>query len=247
MFEKGTFNGNMTGNERRAASYLRLYFAIVKGDDNAVFYPPERQQEIDSVTDTNLKAQKQTSWKLLEYAIRDTLNKRIEEFTFKKINGKWTTGEFFFSISHSGNLVCVGLSDAPVGVDIESQSHFIKMVKDPFKFLDKIGTDSEKKLYKSPSIGRLIELWTGKESNFKRSNLSTFVPSKVEIDIADTKYACVVQEGGFAVSEFSGCEVDYDLELSQDGERYMLAVCSGCKTDGKLYFVDLSKNLKVGL
>lgn len=247
MFENGTFNGNTTGNERRAASYLRLYFAIVQGTEGAVFYPPERQKEIDSVTDANLKAQKQTSWKLLEYAIPDTFNKRIEDFTFQKVNGKWTTGELFFSISHSKDLVCVGVSDAPVGVDIESLNNFLDKVKDPFKFLGKIGTDSEKKLYKSPSIGRLLRLWTGKESNFKRGNLSDFIPSKVEIDIADTKYACVVQEGGFTVSGFSGCEVDCDLELSQDGKRYMLAVCSQCKTDCKLYFVDLSNNAKVRL
>ncbi len=245
MIENSNLCVNTT-NKTPEGSYLNLYFATV-ADFSGEFYPQERQKEIDAVMDKGLKVQKKTSWKLLEFAI-DTLGKKIEEFSFEKVNGKWILEDFCFSISHSENLVCVGISDAPIGVDIESYNNFLDKVKNPFKFFDKIATDWEKKLYKSPSIGRLFKLWTGKESNFKRGNSGVFVPNKIEIDLKDTKYACVVRKGeNFSVTGLSGYEMDFDFLSIQEDERYMFAVCSGCEANCNLYYVDLNKNTKVRL
>ncbi len=232
-------------NNTESIGFLNLYFAKVQSfNDN--LYPIDRQKEIDSVNNPNLKAQKQTSWKLLEFAVKDIFNKKTEDFTFKCENGKWQTDGFYFSISHTKKLVCLALSDAPVGVDIENITDFASRVENRKGFFEKIAAKKELEIIKSPSIGRLLQLWTGKESNFKRNNQKVFLPRSTEVDVNETFYAFLAEDGeGFKVSALYGFgALDNCLQCSAEG--YLTAICSKFK-DCKIYGLDLVNNKKVRL
>ena len=89
-------------------------------DDFGKVYPPERQAEIDRITNPDVKREKYFVWKLLEYAIEKTAGEPIENYAFeKKPNRKWVSDRLCFSLSHSDGAVAVALSDSAVGVDID--------------------------------------------------------------------------------------------------------------------------------
>ena len=87
-------------------------------------YPPERQAEIEKCSNEKVKREKYFVWKLLEYAIFNTIGEPIENFNFEKNpNRKWVSDRVYFSLSHSDGVVAVALSDREVGVDIERIRH----------------------------------------------------------------------------------------------------------------------------
>ncbi len=138
-----------------------------------------RKNEIDAAQSEKVKAQKHAAWVLLKRAIRHSLNKDIDGIDFTKSeNGKWLCDDFYFSITHSDNLVAVGISDKPIGIDLE----IIKPHKDILT--QKILTDTEKKqmqsLAKEQQMEYFIKLWTLKECEFKRVGQGAFISKKIE-------------------------------------------------------------------
>ena len=98
-----------------------VYLAKIPISDNfSAVFPPDRQNEIESITSEKVKREKYYAWKLLEYGLLNTFNKKITDINFEKqTTGKWSCNACEFSISHSNNVVCVAISKSPVGVDIE--------------------------------------------------------------------------------------------------------------------------------
>ena len=85
-------------------------------------------------------------------------------------------GEFYFSISHSGDYVVLAESDSPVGVDIERVTDI--GINDGLK---NIALTEREKLFVKDSLLRFYVVWTRKESLIKCEG-SGFVSEPCEID-----------------------------------------------------------------
>jgi len=153
---------------------------------NNIISPKERQKEIDSCSNCDVKQEKFYSWKLLEEGLFHSIGKNIKDIKFTKNNSKWSCNECNFSISHCNDLVAVVVSRNSAGVDLE------EINTDRFeKFqCEKILTEKEIEAYKSENKAYLLnEIWTKKEAEFKRGEEKTFIPNK--IDTTSGKYKTI--------------------------------------------------------
>lgn len=183
-------------------------------------YPKGRLLEILSCKSEKVKTQKYASWKLLENALKSSLNLQIKDLEFEKLdNGKWVASGVYFSISHSDDFVCVAISNSQVGVDIEK----VKIVDDNLdkKILTETELETYKKLDKIEKNNFLLTAWTGKESVYKKLDSKTFNPSKIEL--AD-----------YSVKSYN---------LSVDKSEFLLSVCS--EKINNIYFQNNVKNLYI--
>ncbi len=155
----------------RSMPLVDVYWAIIPQEDNFErVYPRSRQREINSASHPDVKREKYYVWKLLEHALKTSFRTNIADVKFKKCDsGKWTCDKCEFSLSHSHNLVCVAVSKAPIGVDVEKV--------EPLKvdISTKILSDEQMQAYTGlPQEKRcefLIDEWAKKESLFKLKNI----------------------------------------------------------------------------
>lgn len=152
--------------------YVKLYISNVISNINLDnINIEERKEEIINTTNLDLRRQKYTSFLLLEKISERQFNKKIE---FYKSNNKWLCKDFYFSISHKDNYVCVAISNSPVGVDIE---------KIDIKFsnlFEKILTLNEISKIKKDEIEKITKAWTIKEAVFKASSNKLFLYDKID-------------------------------------------------------------------
>ena len=135
-------------------------------------YPRTRQEEIKAVKNEKVKREKYYVWKLLEYGLYRSFGKKIKDVSFvKQETGKWTCDACEFSLSHSHNVVCVVLSRAAVGVDVE------KIEAPRVDIVDRVLSEAEKAEYALLCGGQkddfLIHAWAKKESLFKGKNIKS--------------------------------------------------------------------------
>ena len=173
----------------------------------------ERQAEIDAISNERVRREKYYVWRLLEYAMRQSLGIDPAEVLFKKsANGKWTCEVCEFSLSHSGDALAVVISKEPVGVDIERER-----IKRPDAMANFILTANERREYENISNEArekyLIRKWCEKESAFKLQGKESFKPSEIE------------------TAEFFSTVTETEL-LS---EKYILAVSSKSKDTVKIF------------
>ena len=133
-------------------------------------YPRRRQEEIEAVQNEKVKREKYYVWKLLEYGLYHSCGKKIQDVSFvKQDTGKWSCDVCEFSLSHSHNVVCVVLSRAAVGVDVE------KIQTPRVDIADKVLSEKEKAEYAllegEEKVGFIIRAWARKESLFKVKNV----------------------------------------------------------------------------
>ena len=163
----------------------------------------ERQSDIDKVSNEVARREKYYAWRLLEYAIKNSLGADASRLSFTKgKNRRWFCSEVEFSLSHSHGALAVAVSkDQAVGVDVERVS-----VRDAARMAEYMLTSLEKEQYESLDDSCreewLIRRWCEKEAIFKSRNEEIFPPKKIEtaelfctsitIDIADEKYALAV-------------------------------------------------------
>ena len=144
-------------------------------------YPMERDDEIKAVSNERVKREKYCAWKLLKYAMERSLGIKMENICFSKDeNGKWSSPACYFSISHSGSLVAVAVSRAPVGIDIEAMDAPMRA-----ESTDRLLTCSEREDYLTCSVAErqtyLVEKWAAKEAIFKKDGQKNFVPAEITI------------------------------------------------------------------
>lgn len=155
-------------------------------------FPPERQNELDKVTNTSVKNEKYWAWKTLEYALLRTFGFTMEAAApVLEKTGKWTSKRCYFSFSHSNSLVAVAVSNNIVGIDIEDTENFNERIlrnnETTDAFLSKIFSDKElKALTGSVNISQTdfcVKAWTQKEAAFKYQNKNNvFLPKKITLN-----------------------------------------------------------------
>ena len=163
----------------------------------------ERQSDIDKISNEVARREKYYAWRLLEYAIKNSLGADASRLSFTKgKNRRWFCSEVEFSLSHSHGALAVAVSkDQAVGVDVERVS-----VRDTARMAEYMLTSLEKEQYESLDDSCreewLIRRWCEKEAIFKSRNEEIFPPKKIEtadlfcssvtIDIDGEKYALAV-------------------------------------------------------
>ena len=188
---------------KKHCSDVDVAYKIIPNDgDIEPVYPEERAMEIDRVGNDKVKREKYFAWKLLEDTVEKRYGRPFTDFTFEKNeNGKWTCGDFFFSISHSGDVVAVAVSEKEVGIDVERVKRHIDGLE------ERVMSEAElQRFYRADPDKRqemFIKLWTQKESIFKTLNEKSFLPSTIEAESFNT----------------------YTKRLEFDGEAYYLSVC----------------------
>ncbi len=136
-----------------------------------------RKEYVKSIKDEKRKKQSLLVWKLLEFAISSIYG--VVETNFYAENGKWVdrNGLIKFSLSHSNNIVAVGVSDTEIGVDVEMISSKILKLKE--------------KVFLPENVENLQEYltlkWTEKESFYKANNKGNFI-SKLVCDMENKYY-----------------------------------------------------------
>ena len=132
-------------------------------------FPRARFNEIQAVKNEKVQREKYFVWKLLEYAVANHFDKPLNQIQFiKESTGKWSSDLCEFSLSHSENALCVALSNAPVGVDIQKiRQTKIDLSKE---ILDTSEYAHYQTLAPEEQTVFLINAWTKKESLFKQKN-----------------------------------------------------------------------------
>ncbi len=183
--------------------FVDVYYATipVKGKVSKV-YPSERNNEILSTANPSLKLQKYYVWKLLEYATKESFKLKFNKLNFtKKENGQWICDKFYFSISHSGEVVAVSVSNYPTGIDVENlnKTRSLTVAKRVFHEAEQKEFDN---LLEDERLNYFITKWTQKESEFKRLAKDKFSPKEIDTNNI----------------------ISYSLNLG--GENFMLSVSS---------------------
>ena len=161
---------------------------VVPANSISILYPPQRQQQIDQCQSAKVKAEKYTSWKLLEYALKELYDVAITDVQFFLANnGKWSCDKCHFSISHSDGVVAVAVDAHPVGIDIENTQN----VKFTPKLANRIMTDEEFITYlnNGEKTQYICEVWCKKEALFKQRGVGVFAAKLLQTE--DTNDFCL--------------------------------------------------------
>ena len=144
--------------------------------------PVARQQQIEQCTDEQRKRQHSCVWRLLDSALKQRIGKGVDELELSiDDNGKWIcNGGIHFSLSHCSNVVVVAINEQTVGVDIEAYDE----QRFNSRLAKRILMANEREIYDSlPSDKQpraLLEVWTKKESLFKRNGGKNFSPVLID-------------------------------------------------------------------
>lgn len=122
----------------------------------------------------------QDSRKLLQMALKDYLTEYSREYSvcldeeiriFKEPGGKLYTdiSGLYFNISHSQNLWVCGVSNQPVGVDVEFVRH-----RNYSKLMEKYFDQQEKIYVAKHGVESFFDIWTFKEAYSKLLGESIF-------------------------------------------------------------------------
>lgn len=157
---------------------LDVYIAkLPSGDISAPLIPEEREREVRSVRADTVRREKYFVWRLLEHAILNSFEMDISSARLTRSNGgKWISPYFYLSLSHSKDALAVAVSTHPVGVDVEGlieprAQTFAVRVLNSAEYEQYTQLDEESKTM------FLTRCWTLKESDFKRSNDTAFIPA----------------------------------------------------------------------
>lgn len=160
-------------------------------------YPEARMQEIESCKSERVRREKYCAWKLLEYALNRSFGLCMQKIRFEKSeNGKWTTENCFFSLSHCDGVAAVAVSRREVGVDVEKIADRMEKIKRKFLTEDELcqyDEQEDKSLY-------LAEKWTQKESVFKLQGGKTFSPNEIRADEYKTHTVRLKDFDGYVLS-----------------------------------------------
>lgn len=194
---------------------IRVFIAKYPFDVLSDYVPSSRREEIDNCQAADVAQGKYYVFKLLEIALREVYNVDMSGCRLERsLNGKWSCDLCELSLSHSGNVVAVAVSDKSVGVDVEPI--------DPSRFDNKLqmrilSTDEQAMLNSASVDERALyanRAWTVKEATFKRDGGQRFVASNINTVATDySTVTAVADERSFFVTTVGqgSIEVKYHL------------------------------------
>ena len=161
------------------ATAIVIYAPMGDVDTSAPVHPAARYSEILECKSDKTKAEKYLVWRLLEHAVNSYTNLDFANLQFAKTDGgKWVCPDFYFSLSHADGLVCVALSDEPIGVDAET----VRAIRPELRA--RILTEREINalggIPEEQQSEYLLEAWVRKESIFKRGDGTALLPNRIE-------------------------------------------------------------------
>ena len=188
-----------------------LYAPVLDADISVPLHPIDRYNEVIGCQNQRARIEKYLVWKLFEKAVTKYLKLDFanQEFT-KTENGQWLSPGLCFSLSHTDGLVCVAVSDAPIGVDAE-------LVRGIRPELDvRILTERElgavRGMAKEDKERFLLEAWVKKESIFKKSGGKALLPNRIELDahsVLTERVVCQGREYIIAVCQDRNIEIEF--------------------------------------
>ena len=158
------------------------YFAAVPEELSLEEYsgkivPEQRLEYIRQTSDEKLRSARLFVWELLEAAAVRSFGFRMDELALKREKcGCWSSGRMEFSITHTGKVAAVVVSNAPAGIDAVDAEVFASSGASA----DNILTRKEKKRLSGVDIDGLAVLLARKESIFKSMKKMSFSPEKTE-------------------------------------------------------------------
>lgn len=177
--------------------------------------PKYAKKELKSVKNDSLKNQKRCAYGLLDYAMQSSFKKPLDIKSMSKDErGKPFMADYFFSISHTNDLVCVAVSKENVGVDIEELK--------PHQTLEKA---KERILHENEQTEVLddekaLTLWTKKEAIYKLDDsIKVFIPKEIDTTKYQTKAEKLVfEDKTFIVSASARTVINVNF-LTIDGKK----------------------------
>ncbi len=126
-------------------------------------FPQARIERIKEITDEKRKKQSIAVFALLTKLLKlNGLERVVKRLTADGFVWKDSFGEYFFSLSHSKNVVCAVISDSPVGIDVQAVDKKILAIKR--RFMNTYGLIFDKN-ERAETV--LTALWTAEEAVFK--------------------------------------------------------------------------------
>lgn len=128
--------------------------------------------------------------KLLFKGARELFSKEQIDLSFNE-NGKPYTSDFYFSISHSGDMVYCAFSDNEIGIDIEKKRDIKR--RDKYKLF----SDNENEFTNNSDdlSSAFLTVWTRKESLVKLNGLTIKDASIDTFSIKDYEFSTQEKDG----------------------------------------------------
>ena len=186
--------------------------------------PPERLDEVNACTDPELRRSRLADWALLRIASKHCFSIDPDSLQFKKDkNGAWTCDRFFFSFSHADGSVCVAVSNAPVGVDMETVTGIERRFDgSALQKLRKHAFSAEEQKHWPEGAEGFIACWTRKEAMFKCSGKKTFRPEKYD-SLTMQGVTCEIKEENRPVLSVCGQNAASPHIYLTDGKQFRQA------------------------
>ncbi len=184
----------------------------------------ERRHDATRMADKTKRAQSLTAGLLLQHGAREHLGENAPAGIYKVEKDEKGRPYFpdlpdvHFSLAHSGDMAMCGISDAPVGVDI--QQHREIKADIARRFFHPAEADHLAKISGVEYTRDFYALWCLKESYVKYTG-GGLSQGLDELDFTP------VLEGGFAVFEFTEDNSRIRAEILEAPEGYSAAVIEG--------------------
>ena len=137
------------------------------------------EEDVKSISSSSLLCQKMALWGFWGQSYKNVFKKYpSKDLIYKDSNGKprAKNDEFFFSVSHTKDLLAIVFSNSSVGIDIEQHKENINLEK----LIKRVSAKNE--IIKN-DVGSFFDVWTKKEAIFKfHGTSSTFIPKNIICD-----------------------------------------------------------------
>ncbi len=183
-----------------------VYVARFPFEINDNFLCTERQKDIAGASNCNVRQSKLYVWKLLEIALLKSFGLELSKLNVvKNSNGKWICDECEFSLSHSGDIVAVAVSDKPAGVDVEmlNPERFGEQMQN--RILTETELTQSKLLAEKERAVYANVLFSQKEAAFKMSDCKNFVAHVIETSKYKFEVKTLQTDNTYIVSAVSSC------------------------------------------
>ena len=206
-------------NERQILNVYLMRADCIR--EEAEQYPPARLAQLRRSTDPALRQARAADWALMRRAARHCFSLDPDELRFTPgKHGAWRCDRFFFSLSHADGLVAAAVSNAPVGVDLETAAGLARRFDgEGLDLLRERGfSPREQAAYPRTAEGFAC-CWTRKEALFKCAGGRAFRPEQYD-SLNSQVMTCVIKEECGPILSVCGQNAAQPHLYLTDGTRF---------------------------